>query len=127
MRSVDGPLLTQSLLQPPPHKGADRLQVLDLLRGLIMIVMSWDHCKDFISDGSVPKSVGSEFWSGPFSTYDDNGWLFLSRWISHICAPGFSFLMGMGMTFFAQSRLNKGARRDLASLHDIVQRHVGVI
>lgn len=34
--------------------------------------------------------------------------LFLTRYITHLCAIGFFFLMGMGMTFFANSRINSG-------------------
>ena len=49
-------------------RGKYRLEGLDLMRGLIMIVMSWDHAKDYIADQSVPKNKGSEMWSGPLAS-----------------------------------------------------------
>jgi uncharacterized membrane protein len=37
------------------------------------------------------------------SAYDST-WVFLTRWITHLCAPGFFFLMGAGIEWFAVSR-----------------------
>ena len=87
-------------------KPSSRLRPIDVLRGIIMIVMSWDHSRDFLSQHKV-DSHGSERWSGPLSTYDNNGLLFFQRWISHFCAPGFFFTMGLGMYFMATSRMDK--------------------
>ena len=71
-----------------------------------MLIMSWDHSRDFLSAHKV-ASHGSERWSGPLSTYDNNAAVFFQRWISHFCAPGFFFTMGIGMYFMARSRLEK--------------------
>ena len=86
---------------------AHRLMQLDLVRGLIMVIMAWDHSRDFISDRSLPVDKGSETWSGALATYDDNAGLFLQRWLPHYCAPGFFFLMGIGMAFFHTSRMKQ--------------------
>ncbi|KAH9261535.1 hypothetical protein BASA81_000191 [Batrachochytrium salamandrivorans] len=43
-------------------------------------------------------------WEGPFAKFDNNPKLFLSRSISHICAPGFFFTMGISMTLFSLNR-----------------------
>ena len=71
-----------------------------------MLIMSWDHSRDFLSAHNV-ATHGSERWSGPLSTYDNNAAVFFQRWISHFCAPGFFFTMGIGMYFLARSRLEK--------------------
>lgn len=71
--------------------------------------MAWDHSRDEISDGLLPVDRGSEQWAGPLATYDNNFGLFLQRWLPHFCAPGFFWLMGVGMALFHTSRLAKFA------------------
>ena len=75
-----------------------RLLALDLLRGAIVAVMSWDHCKDFLADyaghdGTYPgehKVFGthSEQYAGPLELYNGKPVYFLARFVSHMCAPG---------------------------------------
>ncbi len=74
----------------------------DALRGLIMILMAIDHSSAFVS-----REHGSEWWAGAMSSYSD-GFVFLTRWITHLCAPGFFFLMGAGICWFAESRRKAG-------------------
>jgi len=41
---------------------------LDLMRGLIMVIMAWDHTKDInASPNWQPKHAGSESWDGPYA------------------------------------------------------------
>lgn len=79
-----------------------RLNSLDALRGLIMVLMALDHSSHFIA-----RVHPFEFWTGPLPGYIDPGW-FLTRWLTHLCAPGFFFLMGAGMSLFAASRRELG-------------------
>ncbi len=79
-----------------------RLAVLDAQRGLIMIFMALDHASLFIAGQHF-----SEFWGVPLPDYGDAFSLF-TRVISHLCAPGFFFLMGVGMHFFWSSRRARG-------------------
>jgi uncharacterized membrane protein len=67
-----------------------------------MIFMALDHASMFIADQHF-----SEFWGLPLPDYGDPLSLF-TRVISHLCAPGFFFLMGVGMQFFADSRRSQG-------------------
>jgi len=85
-----------------------RLGELDLLRGTIMIVMAWDHCKDNIANPVPPHDTGSQMWSGPFATFDQNFGYFMARFVSHFCAPGFFWTMGVGITLFDLSRERRG-------------------
>ena len=85
-----------------------RLLSLDLLRGAIMVVMAWDHSVDVLADGKLPKDGGFQAWSGHLATYDGNGGLFLARFVSHFCAPGFFYTMGVGMVLFSMSRRDRG-------------------
>jgi len=72
--------------KPPASTVPARLPGLDLFRGFIMVVMSWDHVRDFLAKDGMPMS---EYWSGPFPDYGNNALFFAQRAIPHICAPGF--------------------------------------
>jgi uncharacterized membrane protein len=85
-----------------PHKVA-RLFPLDALRGLIMVLMALDHANHFIAQQHPP----GEYWGGWFPIYHD-ALAFLTRLVTHLSAPGFFFLMGIGMLLFAHSRRKRG-------------------
>ena len=78
-----------------------RTSTIDYLRGFIMILMAIDH-----TSGQVARRHFSEVWGYSFAGYPDLGWWF-TRFVSHLCAPGFFFLMGMSMMLFAQKRLSQ--------------------
>ncbi|MBN1673604.1 MAG: DUF1624 domain-containing protein [Kiritimatiellae bacterium] len=79
-----------------------RLVCLDALRGLIVVLMALDHANYFVA-----KVHPGEFWGLPLPEYSSIP-AFLTRFVSHICAPGFFFLMGVGIILFAESRRKKG-------------------
>ncbi len=80
-----------------------RLQPIDSLRGLIIILMALDHANYFIAQ----KHSTGEYFGGAFPTYSD-ALPFITRLITHLAAPGFFLLMGVGMVLFANSRREKG-------------------
>jgi uncharacterized membrane protein len=63
-----------------------RIDSIDLLRGLIIIVMALDHSRDFFGD----------FAASPTDLSTTTAALFFTRWITHICAPVFFLLTGVG-------------------------------
>jgi uncharacterized membrane protein len=75
----------------------ERLNSVDLLRGLVMVIMALDHVREFFHDGAQQFS--------PEDLTKTWGLLFFTRWITHFCAPVFMFLAGIGISF---SRLNRG-------------------
>src|SRR5262245_11658210 len=85
---------------------AARYEAVDAYRGLIMIIMAIDH-----ASGAIARQHGIEFWAGAMSVYT-SAFPFLTRWITHLCAPGFFFLMGAGIYWFAASQpLPEASRR----------------
>ena len=76
-------------------KSDQRLFYIDLMKGVIMILMALDHARAFIS-----KNHPSEFWAVSMPDYQGDGFAFLTRLITHICAPGFFFVMGVSMVLY---------------------------
>jgi uncharacterized membrane protein len=69
-----------------------RLQSIDLVRGLIMIIMALDHVRDFFSYTSYrPTDVTQASVS-----------LFFTRWVTHLCAPAFVFLSGISIYLYCK-------------------------
>lgn len=76
---------------PPP-----RLDAVDLLRGLVMVVMALDHTRDFFHAASIQGVP-------PLDLARTTPWIFFTRFITHYCAPTFMFLAGTG-AFLASMR-----------------------
>ncbi len=85
------------------HSRSLRFLGVDSLRGLIIILMALDHANLFVAQ----KHSSGELWGGPFPVYSST-LPFLTRFVTHIAAPGFFLLLGVGMTLFAHSRRERG-------------------
>jgi uncharacterized membrane protein len=74
-----------STLAEPVAKRA-RIESIDVVRGVIMILMALDHTRDFFGNSGVNPT-------DPATTTIP---LFFTRWITHFCAPTFFLLTGTG-------------------------------
>jgi len=72
-----------SLGAPIGRPGKSRLEAVDLLRGVVMVVMALDHVRDCFT---IPVY--------PIDPATTTAALFLTRWAAELCAPVFAFLAG---------------------------------
>ena len=65
-----------------------------------MIVMALDHVRDFIHRGAMSGSPTDLATTTPV--------LFLTRWVTHVCAPAFMFTAGLGAFFYWHNGRTRG-------------------
>jgi uncharacterized membrane protein len=86
--------------QPPAHSGRARIESVDVVRGIIMIIMALDHTRDYFGNAAV----------SPTNLAQTTVALFFTRWVTHICAPVFFLLTGTG----AYLSLHRMSRAELS-------------
>ncbi len=79
---------------PAPRK---RLDHVDLLRGLVMVIMVLDHVRAYLTEARFD----------PTDLARTDAALFATRWITHFCAPIFVFLAGAS-AWIAGTRRTRG-------------------
>lgn len=91
MSTITSPLETRT-----GSKTIYRNQAIDILRGTVMIVMALDHVRDFLHEDAMTEN--------PLDFATTTPVLFLTRWITHFCAPIFLFLSGISAWLSGQRR-----------------------
>ncbi len=76
----------------------NRLPSIDVLRGLIIVIMALDHVSLMVG-----RFHSTEMWAGVWTRYSSS-LAFVTRFASHLCAPGFFFFMGAGLSLMAAAR-----------------------
>lgn len=74
----------------------NRINSIDLLRGIIMIVMALDHTRDYFHIHAFEFDPGDLEKTTPA--------LFFTRWITHFCAPAFALLSGVSININLRKR-----------------------
>lgn len=78
-----------------PAPARRRLDYLDYVRGLAIVLMALDHTRDFwgVGDFGAPENPAA---ATPAA--------FFTRWITHFCAPTFVFLAGVGAWLYQRKK-----------------------
>src|SRR5579862_818464 len=93
--------MTQNpLISAPRASRSMRIQSVDALRGVIMIVMALDHVRDYVSSAAMAFN--------PTDLARTTAAIFFTRWITHICAPVFAFTAGVGAFLWLSHGRTKG-------------------
>src|ERR1700744_3591154 len=96
--SLDGPRQI-----PAPEITGGRVTVVDVLRGLVMVLMPLDHTREFFTSYS----------GNPLDPQHTTLLLYLTRWITHLCAPVFVFLAGTSIFLQQQRKTRNGLTQHL--------------
>ena len=78
---------------------SSRIVSLDLLKGIIIVMMAMDHTRIFFHSSS--------YLFDPTDPEKTNLLLFLTRWITHFCAPAFSILAGISAYLIGKRKSKK--------------------
>jgi uncharacterized membrane protein len=90
---------SEPVARATPADRRARVASVDLVRGIVMVVMALDHVRDFLAIPASPTNLATTTPA-----------LFLTRWITHFCAPVFCLLTGVG----ARLSLGRKTRTELA-------------
>lgn len=80
-------------MQPTASK--TRIQSIDVLRGLVMVIMALDHIRDYLYKTDLSQTADAAL--NPTNMKTTFAMLFFTRWITHFCAPIFVFLAGVSV------------------------------
>lgn len=73
-----------------------RIESIDLLRGVVMIIMALDHVRDYFH--------GSAYLYDPTDLSQTSAPIFFTRWITHFCAPIFMLLAGISACLYGSKK-----------------------
>jgi uncharacterized membrane protein len=81
-----------------------RLPAVDAMRGIVMVLMTLDHASHafnadrYAADSAIWYQPGAEIPAAQF----------LTRWVTHLCAPTFLFLAGFVLALSVAGRRARG-------------------
>jgi uncharacterized membrane protein len=73
----------------------NRIQSIDILRGLVIVIMVLDHVRDFFYKADIGQA--NDVALNPTNLQTTFPMLFFTRWITHFCAPIFVLLAGISI------------------------------
>ncbi len=73
-----------------------RVETIDVIRGAVMVIMALDHVRDLLHIPALTQD--------PTNLAMTTAPVFLTRWVTHLCAPTFVFLSGTSAYLSLQRR-----------------------
>src|ERR1700759_2252915 len=86
---------------------ARRIESIDLLRGMVMIIMALDHVRHIFHQQA--------YFYEPTDLDHTTVSLFFTRWVTHFCAPVFVFLAGVSAYLYGVKKTKKEVSQYLFS------------
>ncbi len=83
---------------------AGRLPAIDVVRGLVMVVMTLDHASGAFNAGRIMSDGAATVHPGAVL----DPLQFVARWVTHVCAPTFVFLAGASLALSVARRQRDG-------------------
>lgn len=96
--------MTEQIINNKPGTALNtlgRVESIDLLRGFVMIIMALDHTRDFFTAALF----------NPLDLVNGNAYYFITRWITHFCAPVFVFFAGTSAFLYG---MKCGSKKELS-------------
>jgi uncharacterized membrane protein len=99
-----------------------RLPAIDAMRGIVMVLMAMDHASHVFNAGRYARDSFSWYPAGS----EIPAAQFLTRWVTHLCAPTFLFLAGLVLALSVAKRQARGdAERSIDA--DIIKRGIFIL
>jgi uncharacterized membrane protein len=96
-------LLPRSGIETRRAHALRRLSSIDVLRGLVIVIMALDHVRAYFTDVRFD----------PLDPTQTNGLLYLTRWITNLCAPTFILLAGVSAYLMSRRTTKPALTRSL--------------
>jgi uncharacterized membrane protein len=114
---MPGPQHTDS-----PDFTGTRLPAIDTLRGIVMVLMAMDHASHVFNAG---RYAGDSYMWYPAGS-EIQAAQFLTRWVTHLCAPTFLFLAGLVLALSVAKRQARGEPKRTID-GDIIRRGIFIL
>lgn len=105
------------------NPAAERLVAIDWMRGFVMVLMAIDHGSAVMNGGRLAHDTVWDL-SGMGVSPNDGALgfaQFLTRWITHLCAPTFLFLSGTALALSTAKRELRGDTSGAVDRHLVIR------
>ncbi len=86
--------------EDPAAVATDRLVAIDVMRGIVIVLMAFDHASGVFNAGRYVTDSAAFYQTGSVIPTAQ----FLVRWMTHLCAPTFLFLAGWSLALSVTRR-----------------------